>query len=61
MTGTNWNGHRFFGLRQGKTSATDLGTDPRETAEMEPPPVARMARQLETHRHEGSDDPTQLA
>ena len=19
MTGTNWNGHRFFGLRQGKT------------------------------------------
>jgi Protein of unknown function (DUF2924) len=22
MTGTNWNGHRFFGLRQGKTSPT---------------------------------------
>ncbi len=22
MTGTNWNGHRFFGLRQGKTVAT---------------------------------------
>jgi hypothetical protein len=22
MTGTNWNGHRFFGLRQGKTGAT---------------------------------------
>ena len=20
MTGTNWNGHRFFGLRQGKTT-----------------------------------------
>jgi hypothetical protein len=23
MTGTNWNGHRFFGLRQGKTAAED--------------------------------------
>jgi hypothetical protein len=23
MTGTNWNGHRFFGLRQGKTGAAD--------------------------------------
>ena len=23
MTGTNWNGHRFFGLRQGKTVAAD--------------------------------------
>ena len=21
MTGTNWNGHRFFGLRQGKVDA----------------------------------------
>src|SRR5271169_2242999 len=21
MTGTNWNGHRFFGLRQGRTAA----------------------------------------
>ena len=27
MTGTNWNGHRFFGLRQGKTLAADVGTD----------------------------------
>jgi Protein of unknown function (DUF2924) len=25
MTGTNWNGHRFFGLRQGKTPAADVG------------------------------------
>ena len=25
MTGTNWNGHRFFGLRQGKTSASRRG------------------------------------
>src|SRR5271167_3708975 len=25
MTGTNWNGHRFFGLRQGKTPAADAG------------------------------------
>ena len=23
MTGTNWNGHRFFGLRQGKAGAAD--------------------------------------
>ena len=23
MTGTNWNGHRFFGLRQGKTVRAD--------------------------------------
>jgi hypothetical protein len=27
MTGTNWNGHRFFGLRQGKTPAADAGAD----------------------------------
>jgi hypothetical protein len=25
MTGTNWNGHRFFGLRQGKTVVADEG------------------------------------
>ena len=25
MTGTNWNGHRFFGLRQGKTVEADEG------------------------------------
>ena len=31
MTGTNWNGHRFFGLRQGKTSAADAGTDRRKS------------------------------
>jgi Protein of unknown function (DUF2924) len=30
MTGTNWNGHRFFGLRQGKTPAADVGTDRRK-------------------------------
>ena len=29
MTGTNWNGHRFFGLRQGKTPAADVGADRR--------------------------------
>jgi hypothetical protein len=27
MTGTNWNGHRFFGLRQGKAPAADVGAD----------------------------------
>jgi hypothetical protein len=27
MTGTNWNGHRFFGLRQGKMPAADAGAD----------------------------------
>ena len=31
MTGTNWNGHRFFGLRQGKTLAADLGADRRKS------------------------------
>ena len=31
MTGTNWNGHRFFGLRQGKTSAADVGADRRNS------------------------------
>ena len=31
MTGTNWNGHRFFGLRQGKTSAADVRTDRRKS------------------------------
>jgi hypothetical protein len=29
MTGTNWNGHRFFGLRQGKTPAAEVGADHR--------------------------------
>jgi hypothetical protein len=29
MTGTNWNGHRFFGLRQGKTLPGDTGKDRR--------------------------------
>jgi Protein of unknown function (DUF2924) len=29
MTGTNWNGHRFFGLRQGGTPAVDAGADRR--------------------------------
>jgi hypothetical protein len=27
MTGTNWNGHRFFGLRQGRTAPIDVGAD----------------------------------
>ena len=27
MTGTNWNGHRFFGLRQGKIAAADKARD----------------------------------
>ena len=31
MTGTNWNGHRFFGLRQGKTPQADVGTDCRKS------------------------------
>jgi Protein of unknown function (DUF2924) len=29
MTGTNWNGHRFFGLRQGKTLAGEEAGGPR--------------------------------
>jgi hypothetical protein len=31
MTGTNWNGHRFFGLRQGKTAPADVGADRRKS------------------------------
>jgi hypothetical protein len=31
MTGTNWNGHRFFGLRQGKTPQVDVGKDRRRS------------------------------
>jgi hypothetical protein len=31
MTGTNWNGHRFFGLRLGKTPAADVGADRRRS------------------------------
>src|SRR5258708_38096019 len=31
MTGTNWNGHRFFGLRQGKAPAADAGEDRRKS------------------------------
>src|SRR5208337_3202179 len=30
MTGTNWNGHRFFGLRQGKNDAAGHGRDRRK-------------------------------
>ena len=30
MTGTNWNGHRFFGLRQGKFDAAKHGRDRRK-------------------------------
>jgi hypothetical protein len=30
MTGTNWNGHRFFGLRQGKTVAAEEASDRRK-------------------------------
>jgi hypothetical protein len=38
MTGTNWNGHRFFGLRQGRTGAADEARDRRK----------RRARAVET-------------
>ena len=31
MTGTNWNGHRFFGLRQGKTAPAEAGADRRKS------------------------------
>jgi hypothetical protein len=30
MTGTNWNGHRFFGLRQGKAAAASESTERRK-------------------------------
>jgi DNA invertase Pin-like site-specific DNA recombinase len=31
MTGTTWNGHRFFGFRQAKTPAADVGADRRRS------------------------------
>jgi hypothetical protein len=31
MTGTNWNGHRFFGLRQGKTASAGASVDRRKS------------------------------
>jgi hypothetical protein len=31
MTRTNWNGHRFFGLRQGKTALAGTGADRRKS------------------------------
>jgi Protein of unknown function (DUF2924) len=34
MTGTNWNGHRFFGLRQGKTLPGDTSKDCRRKREV---------------------------
>ena len=33
MTGTNWNGHRFFGLRQGKIDASGYGRDRQKSGE----------------------------
>ena len=30
ITGTNWNGHRFFGLRQGKTAVADEARERRK-------------------------------
>jgi len=30
MTGTNWNGHRFFGLQQGKTLGAEAGMERRK-------------------------------
>jgi hypothetical protein len=32
MTGTNWNGHRFFGLRQGKAAAPHKKRSRRKSA-----------------------------
>jgi hypothetical protein len=31
MTGTSWNGHRFFGLRQGKAALAGAGADRRKS------------------------------
>ena len=43
MMGTNWNGHRFFGLRQGKNDAAGHGRD-RRRARRSPAREQRMAR-----------------
>ena len=45
MTGTNWNGHRFFGLRRERLPQQMSARI--ERAEIGPPPVARMARRVE--------------
>jgi hypothetical protein len=37
MTGTNWNGHRFFGLRQGRALAADAGADHRKSKKITGP------------------------
>src|SRR5271165_748866 len=60
MTGTNWNGHRFFGLRQGKVDAAGQG----RAAEGARPAPAReqpMAHRSETRPDEESDDQAGLA
>jgi hypothetical protein len=49
MTGTTWNGHRFFGLRQDDMA----GAGPQQ-------PPGRVQR-LETQRHKGSDKQGHLA
>ena len=43
MTETNWNGHRFFGLRQGKTAATDEATERRSVRGRDEAQVRGMA------------------
>jgi predicted site-specific integrase-resolvase len=47
MTGTNWNGHRFFGLRQGKMPRRTRARIA-ERAERGPLPIERMARRRGT-------------
>jgi hypothetical protein len=41
MTGTNWNGHRFFGLRQGKTARADEASARRKRRAGATPAVAQ--------------------
>jgi len=43
MTGTNWNGHRFFGLRQGKPASADAGADRRKSRKRTAPNKANGA------------------
>ena len=59
MTGTNWNGHRFFGLRQGKVDAAGHGRDRLGAGEVIGAPCDRRFRPDRSRR--ALDSPVLLA
>ena len=60
MTGTNWNGHRFFGLRQGK-SLSWMEQRNAERGGWAPQRLPGGAHRLERRRDEGSGGQTRFA